>query len=110
MSDVIRFKRGRPRAGTRREPRHLMEAVYAAGSVAVAADDLPTKLAAALLETLGFFVLDEIQPDGTARRLGAGETRPALARERPWRISKPAFGGGAAGIPDAVGAFRLGAI
>jgi hypothetical protein len=110
MSDIIRFKRGRPGAGARHQSRHLMERVYTAGSMAVAADDLPTKLAAALLETLGFFVLDEIQPDGTARRLRAGETRPALARGRPWRISKPALGGGATGIPDAAAAFPAGAV
>jgi hypothetical protein len=77
-----------------------MEAVYAAGSLPVAADDIGTKTAAVMLQALGFLVLEEIQSDGTPRRLGRGDARGAL--DRPWRLLRPGFGG-VPGRPEAFG-------
>jgi hypothetical protein len=85
-----------------RHPKALIEAVYAAGSLAVPAGDMTTKTAAVMLQALGFLLIEEIRIDGTARALSRGEARQALGR--PWRLSKPAFSG-VAGLPDAAGAF-----
>jgi hypothetical protein len=100
-TNVVAFrKRGSPPPA--RHPKGLMEAVYAAGSLAVAADDVATKTAAVMLQALGFLLVEEVRADGTPRRLSRDETRQALSR--PWRLSKPAFGG-EFGLPDAAGAF-----
>jgi len=100
-SNVVAFRHS---GGTKpaRHPHGLIEAVYAAGSIPVAADDLATKTAALMLQALGFLVVEEIGPDGVARRIGRGEARQAL--RRPWRLSKPAYSG-RPGVPDASGAF-----
>jgi hypothetical protein len=100
-SNVVAFRK-RAIAAPSRHPKGLIEAVYAAGSLAVPADDTATKTAAVMLQALGFLVLDEILADGTPRRLARGEARKAL--DRPWRLSKPGFGG-EDGLPDAEGAF-----
>ena len=99
-SNVVSFK-SRKAAAPQRPPKSLLEAVYSAGSLAVAADDQATRMAAALLGALGFFVIEEVQPDGTARRLERGEARLGSS-SHPWRLLKPAFDG-TAGVPDAAG-------
>ena len=99
-SNVVSFK-SRKAAVPQRPPKSLLEAVYSAGSLAVAPDDQATKMAAALLGALGFFVIEEVQPDGTARPIGRGEARFA-SPSHPWRLLKPAVGG-TAGVPDAAG-------
>jgi hypothetical protein len=103
-SNVVPFRRPGARGASRHLPNHhpkgLVEAVYAAGSLPVAPDDIATKTAALMLQALGFLVVEEVKPDGTTRRLGRGEARQAL--RRPWRLSKPAFSG-ATGVPDAKG-------
>jgi hypothetical protein len=65
-----------------------MDAVYAAGSLAVAAGDRATKAAATRLTIFGFVVIDEVQADGTARRLRPSEAYRA-STSHPWRVSKP---------------------
>ena len=65
-----------------------MDAVYAAGSLAVDAGDRATKVAATRLTIFGFVVIDEVQADGTARRLRPSEAYRA-STSHPWRISKP---------------------
>jgi hypothetical protein len=65
-----------------------MDAVYAAGSLPIAAADRATKVMATRLTIFGFVVIDEIQADGTARRLRPSEAIHA-STARPWRISKP---------------------
>jgi hypothetical protein len=102
-SNVVAFRRRGSAPTPARHPKGLMEAVYAAGSLAVPADDVATKTAAVMLQALGFLVVDEILADGTPRRLSRGEARKAL--DRPWRLSKPALGGEDAGRPDADGVF-----
>ncbi len=65
-----------------------MDAVYAAGSLPVAADDRATKVAATRLTIFGFIVIDEVQADGTIRRLRPSEAFHA-STAHPWRLSKP---------------------
>ncbi|MET0746316.1 MAG: hypothetical protein ABWY78_23310 [Microvirga sp.] len=90
----------------RRHPKGLIEAVYGAGSLAVPADDVPTKMAARMLQALGLLAVQVVLADGSVRPIGPGETRNAM--DRPWRLAKPAFTG-ELGVPDADGAFRRGA-
>jgi hypothetical protein len=101
-SNVVAFRK-RAAPGPTRHPKSIIEAVYAAGSLPIPADDRSTKTAAVLLQALGFLVVDEILADGTPRPLKRGELRAAI--DRPWRLSKPAFTG-EAGLPDADGALR----
>ena len=100
-SNVVAFRK-RAAPVPARHPKGLIEAVYAAGSLAIPVDDVATKTAAVMLQALGFLVVDEILADGTPRRLSRGEARRAL--DRPWRLSKPAFAG-QTGVADANGAF-----
>ncbi len=67
--------------------RSLMDAVYAAGSLAVAAGDRETKLMASRLQVYGFVRVDEVATDGTLRRLRASEAI-RVGCERPWRVTK----------------------
>lgn len=100
-TNVVTFK---PRQATavQHHPKSLLERIYAAGSLAIRADDVATKTAATMLQALGFLVIEEIMADGTPRRLQRGEARKAM--DRPWRLLKPAFSG-EVGIPDGRGAF-----
>jgi hypothetical protein len=101
MSDasVVPFRSRQPAVAPHRHPRYLMDMVYAAGSVAIPADDRQNKIVAALLQGMGLVLVEEVQPDGSARRLGTGEARVTKARG-PWRVLKPAIGAGAEGEPD----------
>ena len=101
-SNVVAFRQARPKSYSRRDQKHLMEAVYSAGSLPVVADDRETKAMAARLQLFGFVVIDEIATDGTARRLRSSEAAKA-ALERPWRVSKPSVGRKKTGSPDASG-------
>ena len=100
-SNVVPF-RSRSPAGPSRHPKTILEAVYAAGSLTLRADDLAVKTAAVMLQGLGFLLIDEVLADGTLRPLKRGEARRAIGR--PWRLSKPPFAG-TPGLPDADGAF-----
>lgn len=88
-TNVIRFPGGRSSASPRRDQRSLMDAVYAAGSLPIAALDRATKVMATRLTIFGFVVLDEVQADGTIRRLRPSEAMHA-STVHPWRVSKPA--------------------
>lgn len=88
-TNVIRFPGSRSVGSSRRDQRSFMDAVYSAGSLPVAAEDRSTKIVATRLTIFGFVVIDEIQADGTARRLRASEAFYACTL-RPWRVSKPA--------------------
>ena len=87
-TNVIRFRGSRSSLSASRDQKSLMEAVYAAGSLPVAADDRATKDMATRLTIFGFVVIDEIASDGSLRRLRASEAMNASCT-RPWRISKP---------------------
>ncbi len=101
-TNVIAFGRARPQSYSRRDQKHLMEAVYSAGSLPVLAEDRATKAMAARLQLFGFVVIDELAPDGTARRLRSSEAmETSLAR--PWRVSKPSRGRQRVGVADTVG-------
>lgn len=101
MSDasVVPFRSRQPAIAPHRHPRYLMDMVYAAGSVAIPADDRQNKIVAALLQGMGLVLIDEVLADGSARRLGSGEARVTKARG-PWRVLKPAIGSVAEGRPD----------
>ncbi|MGO4706089.1 hypothetical protein AB4072_10005 [Microvirga sp. 2MCAF38] len=100
-TNVLAFRRAQ-KNHTAPASKSLIEAVYAAGSIAVRADDLPTKTAATMLQAFGLIVIDSVGTDGTLKLLRKGEARQA--RDRPWRLSKPSFSG-EVGVPDANGAF-----
>src|SRR5215212_8432390 len=98
-SNVVAFRQTRPQSFSRRDQKHLMEAVYSAGSLPIVADDRETKAMAARLQLFGFVVIDEIRGDGTARRLRSSEAIEANL-SRPWRVSKPSLGRKGAGVAD----------
>ena len=100
-TNVVAFK---PRKAVAHHPKSLMERIYAAGSLSIRADDRATKMAAVMLQALGFLVVEEILADGTPRRLQRSEARQAM--DRPWRLSKPAFSG-TVGVPDGGGALPV---
>jgi hypothetical protein len=87
-TNVIRFPGRRSSASPRRDQRSLMDAVYASGSLPIAPEDQATKAIAARLTIFGFVVLDEVQPDGSTRRLRASEAILS-STAHPWRVSKP---------------------
>jgi hypothetical protein len=86
-ANIIRFPGARASASPRRDQRSLMDAVYAAGSLPIAAEDHVTKAMATRLTIFGFVVLDEVQADGTTRRLRPSEAVLA-STVHPWRVSK----------------------
>ncbi len=88
--NVVRFRSARSPASSLRDQKSLMEAVYCAGSLPLQADDRPAKVMASRLQVYGFVAIEEIQPDGTARRLRPSESIHA-SLNRPWRVSKPAW-------------------
>ncbi|WP_375409531.1 hypothetical protein [uncultured Methylobacterium sp.] len=77
-------------AARRVDQRALMDAVYATGTLAVAAGDRDTKLIASRLQVYGFLVVEEVSEDGEVRRLRPSEAIRA-ATERPWRVSKASY-------------------
>ncbi|MET0257907.1 MAG: hypothetical protein ABW179_04935 [Methylobacterium sp.] len=79
--------RGRERA----HQRSLMDAVYATGTLMLAADDRDTKLVASRLQVYGFLTIEEVGADGAMRRLRPSEAIRARS-ERPWRLSKASYG------------------
>jgi hypothetical protein len=87
-ANVIRFPGARSSASPRRDQKSLMDAVYAAGSLPIAADDRASKDMATRLTIFGLVVIDEMQPDGTRRRLRPSEAFQA-STSRSWRVSKP---------------------
>jgi hypothetical protein len=100
--NVVPFRTPRFASSPRRDQKGLMEAVYTAGSLPVQADDRETKTMAARLQIFGFVIIEEIEADGTPRRLKPSEAVEARLA-RPWRISKPSIAGLATGRPDADG-------
>ncbi|GJD94948.1 hypothetical protein [Methylobacterium iners] len=78
-------------AARRGDQRALMDAVYATGTLAVAAGDRETKLIASRLQVYGFLAIDEVEEDGGHRRLRPSEAIRARG-ERPWRLSKASYG------------------
>lgn len=90
-----RLAQARATNATRRsDQRALMDAVYASGTLPVAAGDRETKLIAARLQVYGFLSIEEIDGDGTARRLRPSEAIRARP-EHPWRVSKASYGASA---------------
>ena len=96
-TNVITLKQ-RHSSKTAHPPKTILERIYTAGSLALPADDVATKLASLMLQALGFIVIDEILADGTPRRLERGQARAAM--DRPWRLAKAGFAG-EIGVPDA---------
>ena len=100
----------RPGAGrSRAEQGSLMDAVYASGSLVVAAGDRETKLVASRLQVYGFLTIEEVAEDGTTRRLRPSEAIRARA-ERPWRLAKANYGAGLGVTIPAVDDFLFDAV
>jgi hypothetical protein len=103
MGNVVPFRRSASRhsgapilreAGTaarRGDQRALMDAVYATGTLTVAAGDRETKLLASRLQVYGFLSIDEVTEAGDHRRLRPSEAIRARA-DRPWRLTKASYG------------------
>lgn len=106
MDNVVPFRRVTPQpapatpggtgrastpASRRGDQRAVMDAVYATGTLAVAAGDRETKLIAARLQVYGFLSIEEVDADGTLRRLRPSEAIRARS-ERPWRVTKASYG------------------
>ncbi len=91
-ANVVPFRSAKRPGAARRDQKGLMEAVYTAGSLPISAEDCDAKLMAARLQIFGFVVIDQIEADGTARRLRPSEAMRAEL-SRPWRVSKPSFSG-----------------
>jgi hypothetical protein len=87
-TNVVRFPGPRSVASPRRDQMSLMDAVYAAGSLPIAAEDRATKAMATRLTIFGFVVIDEVQSDGSARRLRPSEAIHT-STAHPWRVSRP---------------------
>ena len=90
-TNVVRFRRSPSPHSSARDQKNLMDAVYCAGSLPVAAKDRGTKVVAARLHLFGLVSIDAVEADGSIRRLRPSESIHA-AIERPWRISKPSAG------------------
>ena len=108
-TNVVAFRKTRPQSHSRRDQKHLMEAVYSAGSLPVVADDFQTKAMAARLQLFGFVVIEEVAADGRTRRLRSSEA-VAASLARPWRVSKPSAGRKGIGAADASGYLAPGAL
>jgi hypothetical protein len=65
----------------------LLDAVGAAGCVMIAPRAFAARHAAAALHLMGFVSLEEVQPDGAARRLKASEAMSATPL-LPWRVAR----------------------
>jgi hypothetical protein len=97
---VIGLESRRAKAAPRQNPATLMDAVFSAGSLLLRPDDRPAKAVAVMLSALGFFVIDEIGPDGAVTRLRPGGYKTA-SPANAWRVIKADLGAGAEGVPDA---------
>jgi hypothetical protein len=98
-ANVIPFPGLRTSQSSRRDQRCLLDAVYAAGSLPIPADDRATKLMATRLAICGFVDVGEIAPDGTIRRLRPSEAIKA-STARPWRVAKPSSRYALADLPE----------
>ena len=88
--NVVRFRSARSPASSLRDQKSLMDAVYAAGTLPLRADDRPAKVMASRLQVFGFVSIEEIQADGTTRSLRPSEAIHA-SLDHPWRVSKPSW-------------------
>src|SRR4051794_27057655 len=88
MDDLTALRRRRGRGASGTHPRHIMEAVYTAGSISVSPDETLARIVVSQLHRMGLLSADEILPDGTLRRISS-QTMPS-AKSRPWRVSRPA--------------------
>ena len=97
--NVVRFPGPRAVSSARRDQKSLMDAVYAAGSLPIAAEDRTTKAMATRLTIFGFVVLEEVQADGTARFLRPSEAIHG-STAHPWRVSRPSSRYALRDLPD----------
>lgn len=98
-TNVIRFPGARSSRSTARDQQSFMDAVYASGSLPIAAEDHAAKALATRLTIFGFVVLDEVQADGSVRRLRPSEAFHTTV-PRPWRVSKRTSRYSIADFPD----------
>ena len=98
-ANIVRFPGPRATSSPQRDQKSLMDAVYAAGSLPIPAEDRATKAMATRLTIFGFVVIDEVQTDGTTRRLRPSEAIHACVAH-PWRVSRPSSRYALRELPD----------
>ena len=99
-ANVVAFKGARRTASPRRDQKGLMEAVYTAGSLPIQADDRETKTMASRLQIFGFVIIEQVEADGSLRKLRPSEAVETTAT-RPWRVSRPSIAALSAGRSEA---------
>lgn len=96
FATVIPFPGRRAAMSASNEPKDLLDTVYNAGAMPVAAGDRATKAAVARLHLFGFFVVEEIRAEGARTMLPSETAR--LETVHPWRISRRHATGRAASL------------
>lgn len=99
-ANVVAFRGARRTASPQRDQKGLMEAVYTAGSLPIQADDRDTKTMASRLQIYGFVVIEQVEADGSLRRLRSSEAVETTVM-RPWRVSRPSIAALSAGRSEA---------
>ncbi len=89
-TNVLRFRNGQAVGSNRQDQKCFMDAVYAAGALPVAADDVATKRIAVRLTIFGFVMIDEVLEDGTLHRLKPSEAFHSNSSVA-WVVSKPSY-------------------
>lgn len=87
-ANVVRFRNGQAVGSSKKDQKCFMDAVYAAGSLQVAANDEETKRLAVRLTIFGFATIDEIGENGALRRLKPSEAFHSHSSAQ-WLVSKP---------------------
>lgn len=87
-TNIVRFRNAQTSDARKRDQKSFMDAVYTAGILPVAADDVATKRLAVRLTIFGFVMIDEVMGDGSTRRLRPSEAFHSDGSS-PWLVSKP---------------------
>jgi hypothetical protein len=87
MDELAALRRRRGQSASRTHPRHIMEAVYAAGSISISPDETLTRIVVAQLHRMGLLFAQELTSSGELRPLSSATM--AVAELRPWRVSRP---------------------
>jgi hypothetical protein len=87
MDDLAALRRRRGRSASRTHPRHIMDAVYTAGSLSISPDETLARIVVAQLHRMGLVFAQELTASGELRPLSRATMSSASLR--PWRVSRP---------------------